>query len=169
MIVLGIGVIVYSFIAGGETGAQKPPVNIEQTNPYQSPNFLGDNNQFTINPEVNPNAPVVIYNYDGTKRVWDAATGTLSMETGESEVFKKMQEMERDRNWPALRDLCEEELKKAPEWLTPSVAAGKAYVILGDVDKGIERIEYVRRKAAGRKDYEVADRLREEIRQKTGK
>src|SRR5690349_17650640 len=58
LIALGIGVVLYSVIAGGETGAQKPPVTIEQTNPHNSPPVVGDGNTVTINPDVNPNAPV---------------------------------------------------------------------------------------------------------------
>jgi hypothetical protein len=52
LMVIGVGIIGYGFVVGGDRGAQKPLVSIEQTNPYQSPNVFGDNNQFTINPEV---------------------------------------------------------------------------------------------------------------------
>jgi hypothetical protein len=143
-------------------------VNIEQTNPHNSPPIVGDGNKVTINPEANPNASAVTYEYSGQKRIWSAATGTMTIEDGEVEAFKKMAEMEREGNWAALRDLCEEETKKVPDWLTPAAFAGKAYALLGEMDKAIEQLDYVHQKAAGRKDYEAVDRLREQLRQKTG-
>jgi hypothetical protein len=173
LMVIGVGMIGYGFMARGEPKAQESPTpRYEQksTGP-NSPNIIqqGEGNKLTINPEANPNASAVIYEYSGQKKIWSAATGTMTVEPGEVEAYRKMQEMERERNWPALRDLCEEEMEKVPEWLTPFVTAGKVYALLGDVDKAIERLDYVHEKAAGRKDYEIADRLREEIRQKTGK
>lgn len=172
LIAVGIWGILGHFSVKGEADAQKPSVSIEQTNPYQSPNVVGDHNQLTINPDVNPNAPTVTYDFNGMKRTIDFASGLtvrLQEETPQVQAYKKMAKLEDGKDWVALRDLCEQEIKKTPEWLTPALFAGKAYAVLGDTDKAIERLDYVHRKSAGREDYKVGDQLRELIRQQTGR
>ena len=60
-------------------------------------------------------------------------------------------------------------MKKTPEWLTPRLFAAVADLHLGKIDEAIEYLDYVREKAGGNSDYADAGRLREEIRQNTGK
>jgi len=61
---------------------------------------------------------VVSYDFNGVKHVqqrhsFRAITGD------EFEIFQEIQELERQQDWTAVRDLCEEQIEKTPEWLTP--------------------------------------------------
>jgi hypothetical protein len=167
--VIGIGMIVYNFISGGaEIESPKTIPSISQMN-MNSPggiNALGD---VTVNnPEANPNAPVITYDFNGAKRI--ARPGGMAVGTGPQwEAFQEMMKLDQAQNWTALRDLCEAEIKKTPEWITPALCAGRAYIELGDIDKAIERLDYVHDKAGGNPDYVVADQIREVIRRKFGK
>jgi hypothetical protein len=145
-------------------------VNINQTNPHNSPPIIGHDNTVTINPDVNPNASVTTYYFNGDRRVTNLASGSIELQPGAKKVeLEAIAKLEKAQNWVALRDFCEEETKKTPEWLTPPLLAGEAYANLGDIDKAIERLDYVHQKAGGWEEFSVADRLREEIRRKTGK
>jgi hypothetical protein len=172
LMVVGIGIVVYGFMARPGIRDARMSTSITQTSPYNSPPIVGNENQVIINPDVNPNASNVIYGFKGERRTTRAApsfTVNLEPDTPQTKTFQTMTLLENSQNWTALKNLCEEETKKTPEWLTPPLLCGRAYVELGDVDKGIERVEYVQKKAAGRADYAVADRAREEIRQRFGK
>jgi hypothetical protein len=157
-----------SFVIGGDAGAQKPPVSLEQTNPYNSPPIVGDRNTVTINPEVNPNAPVKTYDFNGAERT--SSPGNMNVVVGaQFEAFQSMVKLQDEKNWTSLRNVSEQEMRKTPEWLTPRLFAAVADMNLGKMDEAIEYLDYVRKKAGGNPDYANADRLREEIRQKTGK
>jgi hypothetical protein len=168
LIMAGVWGMLSGRVVGGEPENRKPSVSIEQTKPYNSPPIVGDRNTVTINPEVNPNAPVATYDFNGAKRV--TSPGRFSVEAGvQMEAFKKIIELRKSEDWISLRDLCEQEIKNTPEWLTPSLYVGLAYMNLGQVDKAIERLDYVRQKAGGNSAYADADKMREAIRQQYGK
>ena len=168
--VIGLAIIVYGLMSGAQE--VKSSASITQDHPTNSPAIIGDGSQITINPDVNPNAPVVTYGFKGERftanlpHVLGVMTET---QTPQAEVFKAMVKLEQERNWPALKKVCEGETEKTPEWLTPPLLCAETYAQLGEIDKAIERAEYVQKRAGGRKDYAGADRLREDIRQKTGK
>jgi hypothetical protein len=63
-----------------------------------------------------------------------------------------------------VRDLCEEQIQKTPEWLTPYLCAGVAHANLERHDKAILRLEYVERKAASNPEYSAAARVLNEVR-----
>lgn len=106
---------------------------------------------------------VVTYDFDGVKHVqqghnFRAITGD------ECELFQKIQDFERQRNWTAVRDLCEAQIEKTPEWLTPYLCAGVAHANLGQEREAIRRLEHVEKTAAGNPLYAAAERILNQLR-----
>lgn len=88
-----------------------------------------------------------IYDFNGTKRV-TTGPGHIFIETGlEFEIFKKINELEKQRNYPELKNICEQQIIKTPEWLTPYLYLGLAFANMGNKEKAIEMFEYVLRNA----------------------
>jgi hypothetical protein len=111
--------------------------------------------------------PVVTYDFDGVKHVqqghsFRAVTGD------ECELFRILKDLERQRDWTALRDLCEEQIARTPEWLTPYLCAGVAYANLGQEKDAIRRLEYVEQAAAGDPQYAAAARIMDQLRREAG-
>ena len=111
---------------------------------------------------MNPK-PMVTYDFDGVKHVqqghnFRAITGD------ECELFQELQELERQRNWTAVRDLCEAQIEKTPEWLTPYLCAGVAQANLGQEKEAIRRLEHVEQTAAGNPLYSAAERILNQLR-----
>jgi hypothetical protein len=137
-------------------------VNIEQhSEGPNSPNVAttGPNSPVTINPPVNPNAPIVTYDFNGAKH---AQTGSKFVaEAGEQ--FSKFQEMatlEKEHKWDELRNEAESQIAVAPKWLTPYLLAAEAYGNLGNKAKAIELCEHVKRESGGREEFDIrADKL----------
>lgn len=107
--------------------------------------------------------PVITYDFDGVKHVqqghnFRAVTGD------ECEIFQEIQDLERQRNWEAVRDLCEIQIEKTPEWLTPYLCAGVAHANLGQEMDAIRRLEYVEKLAAGNPSYAAATRILSQLR-----
>lgn len=126
-------------------------VKVTQKN-VSGPNVIAGGD-VTINPEVNPYAPVVTYEFNGFKHVSRPAAGEFTAESGESEAFRKIMSLNEARNWKALAELCETEIRTTPEWLTPYLFAGVAYANLGDLEKATERLEHFNKHANGVPDY----------------
>lgn len=144
--------------------------NVEQrTYGPNSPNFLGDNNRFTIvNPEVNPNAPVITYDFQGNRRETSPGVSKLTV-GGLDAVFKEMVKLHDERNWPALRTVAEKQFSETPEWLTPALFSGLAHAQVGEIDMAIVRLEHVQHRSAGNPAYADAAKIRQEIRARTGR
>jgi hypothetical protein len=111
---------------------------------------------------MNPK-PVVTYDFNGVKHVqqghnFRAITGD------EFDIFQKLQDLEQQRNWTAVRDLCEAQIEKTPEWLTPYLCAGVAHANLGQEEKAIRRLEHVEKAAADNPCYSAATRILNELR-----
>ena len=107
--------------------------------------------------------PVVTYDFDGVKHVqqghsFRAITGD------EFETFLKLQDLERQQDWTAVRDLCEAQIEKTPEWLTPYLCAGVAHANLGRRKEAIKRLEHVEKVAAGNPLYSAATRILTQLR-----
>lgn len=140
-----------------------PAPNIKQhSEGPNSPNIVGSGNQVTINPEPNPYAPVVTYDFNGARR--ETSPGKNVVNAGEEFAeFQQMRTLFSKQDWKALADLCEVEIAKVPAWLTPYLYAGVAYVNLGQKDKAIERLGYVERHAGGNPEYKDAARILKEL------
>ena len=111
--------------------------------------------------------PVITYDFNGVKHIqqghnFRAITGD------EFAIFQELQELERQRNWAEVRDLCEAQIQRTPEWLTPYLCAGVAHANLGQEKKAILRLEYVEKMAAGNPDYSAATRILKELRKEEG-
>lgn len=110
--------------------------------------------------------PVITYDFNGVKHVqqghnFRAITGD------EFAMFQELQELERQRNWVEVRNLCEAQIEKTPEWLTPYLCAGVAYANLGQEKEAIRRLEYVEKVAAGNPSYSAATRILNELRRES--
>lgn len=163
---------VFFFSVSSSEYVLKTPVTITQDHPIKSPPVVGDHNQITINPEVNPNAPIVTYDFNGERRTTRNAPSlqiNIEEETPQKQAFQTMVKLHNDNAWSSLKEMSEQEMEKTPEWLTPSIFAAEACANLGEIDKAIKYLEHVREKASGREDYAEADRLLGTIRQKYGK
>jgi hypothetical protein len=131
---------------------QKPPVVIQESQGNNSPNVatFGNNSPatVTINPPVNPNAPVVTYDFDGVKHT---QTGNrFEAEAGEqTDAFRKLAALEREHNWNQLREEAEAQTKSVPNWLTPYLFAAEAYANLGNASEAIKLCEFVRKQSGG--------------------
>jgi hypothetical protein len=102
---------------------------------------------------VNPNAPQITYTFNGFKRVM--RPGRVSGgDDGGGEIFKQMSALERANDWVGLIKLSEAQMRERPEWLTPYVVAGKAYLQLGQRTKALELLESAEKRIAGNPDYD---------------
>jgi hypothetical protein len=130
---------------------EKPNIHVEQHGGPNAATF-GDNSPVTINPEVNPYAPVVTYEFNGFKHVQQG--NSIQAEAGEEhQVFREMLELEKRQDWKALLNLCEEQITKTPLWLTPYMCSGVSFANLGEKDRAIERLKYVEKMYAGDQKY----------------
>jgi hypothetical protein len=101
------------------------------------------------------------YAFNGAKR--DASPGQVNTNFGEEYgTFQRMVQLQREAKFVELKDLCEEQIEKTPDWLTPYLFLGAAYLNLGDREKGIANLEYVVSQAASDPDYAEAAKLLEE-------
>jgi tetratricopeptide (TPR) repeat protein len=83
------------------------------------------------------------YDFNGAKRI-TTRPGHISLEVGpEVEIFKKINELEKQRNYPELKNICEQQIIKTPEWFTPYLYLGLAYANMDNKEKAIEMFEYV--------------------------
>jgi hypothetical protein len=115
-------------------------------------NQVGANSQATINPDVNPYKPIITYERNGFQRI--TSPGKVMAGNGEMEAFQKMNDLYGAKDWRNLIDLCESEMKKAPEWYTPYIYAGVAYGNLGQVEKAIEDLEHADKHVGDVSGYE---------------
>jgi hypothetical protein len=133
-------------------------VNVQQTTAGTNSPIV--NSPVTINPDVNPLAPVIIYDFRGNKKVIKEGGTNVNMIAGEqAENFKKMMDLQSLHDWIALKSFCESQMQKTPEWLTPVLLAGIAYANLGDKQRATELLTQVERKAAGDPAYQDATRI----------
>jgi hypothetical protein len=106
--------------------------------------------------------PAITYDFNGVKHIrqghaFRAITGD------EFAVFQTLTELEKRGDWVEVRNLCEKQIQKTPEWLTPYLCAGVAHANLGEVDEAIRRLEHVVRMAEGNPDYSAATRILNEL------
>ena len=109
---------------------------------------------------------IVTYDFDGVKHVQQGHS--FRAITGEEcEIFQRLQELERQHDWPTVRDLCEAQIEKTPEWLTPYLCAGVAHANLGQRKEAIFRLEHVEKLADGHPFYAAATRVLNQLRRET--
>jgi len=98
---------------------------------------------------------ISIYDFNGAKR--EQVAGRDSVTAGaEIGVFQEMGRLESQKQWHELITLCETQISKTPDWLTPYLFAGKSYAMLGDTSRALERLEYVVAHAGNDPQYQLA-------------
>jgi tetratricopeptide (TPR) repeat protein len=103
-----------------------------------------------------------IYDFNGTKR--QTTPGSAKVSVGpEYDVFKQMVELEKAKDFSKLIELCEEQIKKTPDWLTPYLFLGVAYANTGEKDKAIANLRYVVDNAPGDPAYAQAEKLLQQL------
>lgn len=104
-----------------------------------------------------------MYDFNGAKR--ETAGGRISLVVGEENtVFQRIVELEKNKKFGKLIELCEDQIKKTPEWLTPYLFLGVAYTNTGDRTKAISNLEHVVNNAPGDPSYAQAEVILKQIR-----
>jgi hypothetical protein len=107
--------------------------------------------------------PAITYDFNGVKHIQQGHN--FRAITGEEfAVFQRLKALETQGDWVEVRDLCEAQIQKTPEWLTPYLCAGVAHANLGQVEEAIRRLEHVGSRAADNPDYSAATRILNELR-----
>jgi hypothetical protein len=106
---------------------------------------------------------IVTYDFDGVKHV-EQGHRFRAIAGEECEVFQRLQELEKQHDWPAVRDLCEAQIEKTPEWLTPYLCAGVAHANLGQRKEAIFRLQHVEKLADDNPLYSAATRILNQLR-----
>lgn len=111
----------------------------------------------TVNPPVNPYRPVITYDFDGFRR--ESSPGELRGDDSAVNEFEQLRKLQDQKDWKALAQMSEKEIKQRPEWLTPYLFTGIAYANLGNKDAAIKKLQFVSDKSAGLSEYSDADRI----------
>jgi hypothetical protein len=145
-------------VAGGE----KSSIRIEQRSEGpNSPNVVttGPHSPVTINPPVNPNAPVVTFDFNGAKRI--QTPGRSEAVAGDQYAkFQEMVALEKAKKWDALARLADSQISIVPDWLTPYLLKAEAEGNLGNRAKAVELCNFVKDRSGGNQAFDQpADRL----------
>lgn len=105
----------------------------------------------------------VTYDFNGVKHI-RRGSHVRAVTGDEFAVFQVLKELERLGNWDEVRDLCEAQIQKTPEWLTPYLCAGVAYANLGQDERAIPRLQHVEEMATDNPNYAAAGRILSELR-----
>jgi hypothetical protein len=98
---------------------------------------------------------ISIYDFNGAKREQTAGRSTL-IAGPETAVFQEMARLESQKQWQELIELCETQIPKTPDWLTPYLFVGKSYAMTGNASKALDRLEYVVSHAGSDPQYQIA-------------
>ncbi|MCX5847940.1 MAG: archease [Deltaproteobacteria bacterium] len=88
------------------------------------------------------------YDFQGIKR--DISPGVIKANMGEeTEVFKKLVNLEKEKKYPDLASLCKSQIVKTPDWLTPYLFLGVAQANMGLKTEALSNFEHVIKNAPG--------------------
>ena len=107
--------------------------------------------------------PAITYDFNGVKHI-QQGHNVRAITGDEFGLFEMLKALETQGDWIEVRDLCEAQILKTPEWLTPYLCAGVAHASLGDVEEAIVRLEHVELMASGNPDYSAGTRILTELR-----
>jgi hypothetical protein len=107
--------------------------------------------------------PVITYDFNGVKHIRQGSN-VRAVTGDEFAIFEMLKELERQGKWVEVRDLCEVQIQKTPEWLTPYLCAGVAYANLGQESQSIPHLEHVEKLANDNPEYSAAIRILSELR-----
>lgn len=99
-----------------------------------------------------------IYDFNGTKR--ETTAGSIKASVGpEREVFNQMVQLEKSKDYPNLIKLCEQQIEKTPDWLTPYLYRGISYANIGNKDRAVTDLKHVVENAPSDPAYAQAEEL----------
>ena len=101
------------------------------------------------------------YNLDGTQTINLFGSLLLPRPTKNVEVFKRIVELQVAGKWTNLLFLCDNEIAKTPDWLTPYLARSIAYANLEQLDLARKDCEFVIKQARGDAQYAQAAQVLE--------
>jgi hypothetical protein len=97
-----------------------------------------------------------VYEFNGNRRQ-GLGPGHTAVSVGpETNVFRKIMELQGNKDWIELLTVCEAQIKSTPNWLTPYLFSGIANANLGNFVDAEERLEFVVTKAGNDPNYSVA-------------
>lgn len=101
------------------------------------------------------------YDFNGAKRE-TTKPGHINLTTGpEIGIFQKLVALEKQKKYHEIIEICENQIKKTPEWLTLYLFLGVAHANTGNKIKAIELFNYVNKNAPDDPDYRRAKELLE--------
>ncbi len=103
------------------------------------------------------------YDFNGARRVTTRPGHTSVVAGEEVTVFQQMVALEQQKKYQELIRVCEVQIDRTPEWLTPYLFQGVAYANIGQRDKAIKRLKYVLDKAPDDPAYAQAKTLLEKL------
>jgi len=104
---------------------------------------------------VDPNKPIVTYDFSGVKRI--RHPGGIISDDSAGTTFDEFMNKMKAQDWTGLAKLAEQQKTERPEWLTPYFFAGMAYGNLCQKGKALSDIEYFLKKALSVYTFEQAE------------
>jgi hypothetical protein len=108
-----------------------------------------------------------IYSFDGgfisSTSHENGGTQETSSYVGAPHEYYQMIQLQQQKKWQELIGLCDNVIKAKPEWLTPYLAKGTAYLHLGLTEKAVPLLKYVRDESGGSSDYAQAGELLKQL------
>ena len=105
----------------------------------------------------------ITYDFNGVKHI-QQGYNVRAITGDEFAAFEMLKALETQGAWIEVRNLCEAQIQKTPEWLTPYLCAGVAHANLGNVEQAIVRLEHVESMASDNPDYSAGTRILNELR-----
>jgi outer membrane biosynthesis protein TonB len=129
------------------------------TGPCSNVQLESNGTQTTNCVQSNPNDPVVTYNFAGAKTVVTPGQPTQIYrysDQDEASAYDQISSLQGAQNWKGLAALCEQEIKKAPEWPTAYMCAGEAYAGMNQREKACDLLNQAAALAGKNKQWEGA-------------
>jgi len=103
------------------------------------------------------------YDFNGAKRE-TTQPGHINLNFGpEVEIFNQIVQLEKQKNYSEIIKICETQIKKTPEWLTPYLYLGVAYANTGNTSRAIELFSHVNKIAPNDPAYKQAREFLEKL------
>ena len=133
---------------------KKPIVHIEQGGSHNTQSV----GNITINPDINPNRPVVTYDFNGATRTTTPGGSSVVIDD-DVNLVAILDALQSQKQWDETLRLCKDAINRKPGWLTPYMAAGIAYANKGDKNSAIKMFQHVVKESGGNDEYSEARRL----------
>lgn len=98
------------------------------------------------------------YQYDGTR------IDTRAYRARETKIYERMESLYRERRYSELKYQCEQQIRLTPDWLTPYLYLGGAYLHLGDLQNASTNVAYYEKNAYHDIQYAEGSPFQERLR-----